>query len=343
MTESAATLQEWTELYAASIAYRQLEPWKCVLDDDVFGVKDPASGEIGYCCVMGELGEFFGLAVYLGAAGLAAMDRISSGEIGPTVEEAMFIQDCLLVSFGERRDQQSADLGIIKSLGLKFRGTGNWPLFRRHQPGYSPWFLTRDEVRFLTVALQQANEVVTRCAQDSELLAPPKPNVHFVRVPVPSESGLIWTDAWLAPAPMEPVAKEEIKVFNEVRLESIHRAAYPRRGTWQADFDYLPAPVAERSKRPYYPYFFMCTESSSDLILCASIAEPSRHQVEFQEQFYKAAEQVRTLPETVCVSRQHTYDLLAPIAGRLGFKVKKVASLRSLEEARRSMMEFMLR
>ena len=45
------------------------------------------------------------------------------------------------------------DLGIIKRLGLKFRGENAWPKFRSYRPGFAPWFLEKSETTTLNAAL----------------------------------------------------------------------------------------------------------------------------------------------------------------------------------------------
>lgn len=45
IAETPPTLEDWKQLYAAAIEFHQLEPWKWMYDEDVFGVKDPVRGE----------------------------------------------------------------------------------------------------------------------------------------------------------------------------------------------------------------------------------------------------------------------------------------------------------
>ena len=51
---------------------------------DIFGVGNPRIGEIGYCCVLGKMGEVFGLVAYLGTEELEGYLRIQSEEIPPS-------------------------------------------------------------------------------------------------------------------------------------------------------------------------------------------------------------------------------------------------------------------
>ncbi len=102
-------------------------------DSDIFGVQNPETGEIGYCCIMGMLGEHYALALYLGTEGLEGYLKTRSGEFSP--DNVLHIQKCLMVSFEDRKFLKKQDLTTIKELNLKFRGRNEWPLFRSYLPG----------------------------------------------------------------------------------------------------------------------------------------------------------------------------------------------------------------
>jgi len=78
---------------------KKLEVGIGLWDSDIFGVQNPANDEIGYCCIMGRMGEHFTLAVYLGTEGLDGYLKIQSGEILPDDLDVLHLQKCLMASF----------------------------------------------------------------------------------------------------------------------------------------------------------------------------------------------------------------------------------------------------
>ena len=107
-------------------------------------------------------GEVFGLAAYLGTAGLDIHRGIQSGKLGPDSDEIRFGFPCLLTSFENRQDLEASDLSLIRSFGLTFRGRNAWPQFRSHRRGWYPWRLDGAEVAFLAEVIQQAVVVCAR-------------------------------------------------------------------------------------------------------------------------------------------------------------------------------------
>ena len=71
LDEEQPTLDEWRELYAAAVAFRDLRPWEWMCGTDLFGVLSPETGQVGYCCIMGEMGEYLALVVYMGTRGFS--------------------------------------------------------------------------------------------------------------------------------------------------------------------------------------------------------------------------------------------------------------------------------
>src|SRR4051794_23060484 len=201
------SLAEWRELYEAAVAFRDAAPWQWMWDGDVFGVQDPESGRIGYCCVMGRLGEHYALAAYNGSEGLAGLWKMR--EAGPRAyrdpAEVLSWQDCLMASYEDRSFLHKRDLETIKALGLKFRGRNAWPEFRSYRPGYQPWFVTAAEARFLTLCLQQSLEVATGFHEQPALLREVGPQgPYLVRVPEQQGEQWIWKDPRRRPAPPRP-------------------------------------------------------------------------------------------------------------------------------------------
>ena len=85
---ASPTLQEWKSLYDAALQFREIECWNWMTDDMLFGVQNPEDGEVGYCCVLGDLGETFALNVYLGAEGLDSYLALLSAK--DSADEAVY-------------------------------------------------------------------------------------------------------------------------------------------------------------------------------------------------------------------------------------------------------------
>ena len=342
MTEEEPSIQEWRGLYQAAREFKKIECWDWMWDSDLFGVQDPVSGEIGYCCVLGRVGEHFALAVYSGTDGLEGYLQTRSGEVLPSYPEALHLQKCLMASFEDRAFLQPKDLRMIKALGLQFRGRTAWPLFRSYRPGYHPWYVTREEAQFLTVALHQTIEVAVRFKADPELLTPPRENHYLVRVPQQEKAGLRWTDEWLEPRPLDkPVIVAQ--PLDEDRLERLNRTITERRGIWEIDSFYSLMGVAEKGERPYYPLIILWVERSSKFKVNHYLAHPSEGLSELLEQFMILAENIGSLPQEIVVKKAETFKLLESITRKLGIKLRKVASLRALEEVQTSMFEIFMR
>lgn len=341
--EKAPTTSDWKALYQAALEFKEIEAWTWMYDSDVFGVQDPISGEIGYCCIMGNLGEMYALALYLGSEGLESYMRIAS-EPPPDPSEAfeeLMLQKCLMASFGSRDELSKEDRQVIKRLGLKFRGRNAWPLFRSYRPAYHPWYLTADEARFLTLALQQAIGVCLRFREDPALFDPPQEELWFVRVPEETEEGLSWRDAWLEPDLLE---EEELPTvpLDELRLARLKRTAPLMEAVWEMDFFLSPTPVQEkRGERPYYPYLTMTVDHRSGFIFGTDLASPEACLAEFPWRFLMLAERLKKLPTELWVIKEEAYDLLEPFTSRLGVELYLVDELESLEEARTALGRFM--
>jgi hypothetical protein len=336
MKDPQPSLQEWHALYRAAIDFWQIQPWRWVNDTDLFGVKNPEDGEIGYCCVVGALGEFLGLVVYLGTEGLESYLRIQKDE--PPEEDVLSTAKCLVASFEDRKFLQKQDHEVIKRLGLKFRGQKSWPLFRSYEPGYYPWYLNQAQVHFLTLALRQAGEVSLRVKVNGNLLMNSGKVGYLVRVAEQSGSDLHWRDEWLSAAPPER-AKDEVVVPDEIRLQRIKKRGLRPAGIWEADFFQFPMPIQEGG-RPFFPLCLMIVDQDSGFVFETRLESRDHHRPEFQNQMLKVIEKNAYLPQEIWVKREEVFQLFEGLVSRMGLKIKRVKKLSQLEHAKKSMNSY---
>jgi hypothetical protein len=340
MSNLSPSTPEWKDLYRAAIEFKQIECWNWMEDSDLFGVQNPEDGEIGYCCVLGALGEVFGLAVYLGAEGLNEYLKVQSGEIAPEDFDAVH-QRCLLASFEDRRLLQRPDLEVIKKLGLRFRGPKSWSLFRSYQPGYYPWYLNKKEAMFLTIALQQAREVAIRLKKTRDWFNPPSKNHCLVRMADQTGIGCNWKGEWVKLPTFE---KQEIEIppIDEVRLQRIKKMASHKPFIWEGDLFYALLTI-HKGGRPYFPFLSFWVDHQSRYILKGELLEHLEYRANFQEQFLRLLESVRFLPQEVRVKREEVFKLLEPITTKLEVKLMLVQKLSALEEAQKATEDFFLK
>ena len=340
MKNSSVELNDWRALYQAAEKFRNLRCWEWMNDPDVFGVQNPSTGEIGYGCVMGSLGDLFGLVVYLGREGLENyLKIISLGSADPDPDFA-FTQKCLMASFEHRGALRKEDYQVIKELGLKFRGSDHWPLFRFYDPGYFPWFLNSEQVIYLTLVLEQAIDVAVRRRDNEDLLISPEEDLYFVRVPEMTGQGLQWKDEWPKPAPLVPktiVPSES----NMAVVRRIAQANLPKGGTWEIDFFFTSA-VVKDDDRPFFPLVSMVVDHNNGMIIHFSIANVSEGYPKLLSDLLKFVEGVGSLPNRILVCRTETFCLLTPVAEQLGIKIHKTIELTLIEEAREHLSQFFM-
>lgn len=341
MEESKPTLEEWKALYGAALEFRKIEPWKWTRETDVFGLYNTQNGEIGYCCIMGELGEVLAMSVYLGTEGLDGYLKLQHGQIKPEDPDALYIQNCLMVSYENKSFIEKEDMRIIKKLGLLLKGRRAWPLFRSYKPGYFPWYLSRDEALYMTVALQQAKDVCLRLKENNRLVHPhpPKQNFYLTRVPEVKDGCIVWKDEWKEPAPIKKGDSLNEPV-DEIRTQRIKNSINQVSAIWEIDFFFTPTPVMEK-ERPFFPQAIMIADHDSGFIHDMHLAQTSARWEEFIDKFLLCMEKTSVVPLEILVRKEEMAKLFKPYTTRLNIELSKVKKLQNIDNARKSMMKFL--
>ncbi len=334
MMEQNPTLEEWRSLYDAAMRVKELAPWEWMMEDDLFGVQNPETDELGFVSVMGSLGEHYSVAVYLGPEAL--YDFLTIEEAGDAMPpEAILEVRQLQASFEDRNTLYDQDRSVIKQLGLKFRGRNAWPMFRSYRPGYFPWHLEADEARFLTVVLEQVLDVAPRFRDDPTLLEASGVQ-YLVRTPRRKGQSVTWGDCLMEVPPPE---RPPIRLMMDVPLLEKLKQSPKRGGRVEMDFFMFPVPFQERKgDRPQFAYMLLTVEGSSGFVLGSELLkpEPTLGDMWGQVPLY-AVRHLATLgivPEEIGVRSGLLFQLLQPLARELRLTLKPSRRLRMLDQAK---------
>ncbi|MBF0288289.1 MAG: hypothetical protein HQM14_10770 [SAR324 cluster bacterium] len=313
-------------------SFKEHRCWEWLYDSDLFGVQNPETGEIGYCSVMGKGGKMYALGVYPDAEGLHSYFEIQrQGEedpLGLTYNDVDLLrtQKCLMASLEDLSTLEKKDLDSIRKLELKYIGNQGWPLFRKFQPGYLPWFITLEDAKFLTVALQQAVEVTTLFQEKQTLLVPPsgKDDCYLVRM---QEAGN-WLSVWL-PAEDYQAPKPQ-PVIDEIKIARIQKQGLSQQGTWEVGGIFLDETTP--GNPPYFPYVLSIVTSEKSFVLYPELIKPDKLEQGIPRGFFKAIKKGRRLPQTLLVDNEDTYLILQPFTNSLGISLKMVQKLPAVND-----------
>jgi hypothetical protein len=216
-------------------------------------------------------------------------------------------------------------------------------MFRSYRPGFAPWFLEADEARFLTHALEQAQDVALRF-RDNWTILPPSQQRYLVRVARRDKDKLIWEDQLMPVSPPEPTSLQV-----RMDLETLtYLKNQPRGGfTLEMDLFMLPSAMRDAGDRPYYPYALMTIDKQSGMILGHDLLQPLPSLLEMYSQIpLHVVHQLARLgsrPKEIRVRSPLLRQLLTTLVEELEFKLKSASRLPQLDSARNELFRFLMR
>ena len=339
MESISPTVSEWQALHAAADGFYQLRPWRWFNDNCTFGVENPETHEVGYCSILGALGDVLALCVYLGDAGYDGLQHmIQSTPTMPDIDDLTSWQYCLMASFENREELNAEDLAVIKTLGFKFRGKQRWPLFRLFEPGFPPWAVDGAQARFLTAALEQA-AVITQAFEDRPEKLLEQPGKVLVRVRQDMTRNERWVDQW-RPAPQAPEGPP-VPVPDTAFLNKLANQLTQGEGILESDFFYMPAAVHRvKGERPYVPRVNVWIESCSGFVLDVVMEDTEFYQ-QIQDALIRQVQQLRQRPRIILVTKPKLAEILQPVTDLLHIGIAVMPYLPTAAEVRQGLTEFM--
>ena len=336
MDKKDRNLDDWSRLYSAAVEFRNLAPWNWMTDEQLFGVENPATGDTGYCCVLGAAGEVFGMAVYRGPAGYALYRDIRRSRVVAERDDlSLYEQDSLFSEFTTRDELEAKDLKIISELGLEFRG-GGFPFFRSYRPGMFPWHLDDGEVKFMADCYDNATVVANEFSTNPLFLKASVEGQILMRV---SDAAGNWRNEWRAAAAAFPQQVQSVTI-DPGKIMRANQAIIKRQGTWELGYCYLPTPIQQPGSRPFMPLVVMLLIQQSGYVLGQQIIKPGDNRFEAAfELLTSVIHKNPNAPETLLVGNPQAQRALAAIGKELAINVEFTQSLPAFEEAKAALID----
>lgn len=323
----AISKSTWQELFSLAIQFKQLTPWDWVTEQEVFGVKNPETGEIAYCTILGNGGEFFGIGMYVGTEGLNSLFELASGLITDPMQAALS-QRCLMLSFGDKEDLMETDEKVYKMLNMKFKGKSAFPLFHDYTPGFFPWTIdTEAQATMIKYVLSRAIIMCQACADDPYFFTPETEDEdeELYRVAIATKKGAEWEwdYEWITPPEIEDEELPEIEI-SQIYLKS-QLSNLPKNATkvWIMDIFQAPAPAQEDEKeRPFFPKVLVIIDPESGLMLGNEMYKLGEIEAEFQKAFVKYCKEQKYIPNRITCGNEDTYEFVEAIGDAMGIETE---------------------
>lgn len=306
----------WKKLFEAALRFKERKPWKHYDDSHVFGVQDPKSNTIGWCLIMGAADTTYGLQVYLGDEGFDSyMNIIDPWLTGLEPDTLAMLQHGMVFNLVNKDETDLVDGDIYQQLGYSFQGNNNYPSFRRMDTGFFPWYLTDEQVVFMTHCLEQTlhaaelgqkNEIEVTAIESEELL---------VMVPEGNQDELVWSPR-MVPHPEPPPLKEyspKTTMINQLRKKLKKKNA-----TLLLSVQYVFKPIQDRKgEQPYFPKLILWADTKSGLILDTQLTHHNRTWKVFQEKLQSVFKNKGYIPNRIIADSDDAMELMDELAERL--------------------------
>lgn len=322
------------ELLEASFRYRSDKLWKKLKDSDIFAVK-LFDGQLGYCSVMGELGECIALALYIGNDGWRCLNNIMNADYNAVPFAVLISQSCLQLELTNKcnipDDIAESVKEYAKEHNINLKGKNTYPNFPKFQSYYAPWVITEQkDFQYILEAVRAAAEVSDKLKNSRKI------NLGFdlgdSRIPLltPTDSGYKWT---IITAPeVQPEEFPAPEMRNDVLAGRIRKLK--KHGTWEYRHFITSDPVPDEKRKLFiYPSLVITTipeKRKSWIINNHGFFPDEAENIVFK--FGSKLLEYGSCPETILTHGERSVALLSDFCKKCGIKLMETDSFEMIDD-----------
>lgn len=327
IVQPAPSLETWRKLYQLADEIKIVAPWTWMDEYQLFAIQINTVHELVYSYIVGNAGEYSAISLCLGAEGLASYNAIQ--EHTQDLFDLYMNQKCLMLTYDDSDLLKEYDKQVFKRLKSKYRGKNAFPLFRFHEPGYDPWFLSENQAQFLLVALPKIIDVAMTVKKNKDYLFNDE---GYIRLFALDDSSDVpkWVDSWV-PGWISP---QEIKPprLDELRVNRIINSSSRAEEVWELDYFYTQTLITDAQK-PYCMQAAMVVDQLRGTVVDFDFIMKDAHET-VVEKIFDAMEKFKCIPKEIQVYKSDLYDLLEGMSILFGFEISLVDKLPGLSNAR---------
>jgi len=331
------TREQWGKLYKAVDVIKEIKPWNYLWDTDLVALLLPDEEEPVFCSIMGMGGHCYGVGIYRGYEQLSGFFRIVQSPELPSYVIRTY-QNCYTLYLGSREELSAKDLRPIRELGLKYRGKNQWPYFRKHETGFSPWYINDVEAEFIENVLKNLAAAINFMLEENL-------DVDFAGGEILYRKYDKEKNKWenlAAPMPLVPLFSKKVFIEDELILQRLKKQERLKSQIEIAMF-YLPVPVRDASvSRPFYPKIVLVADHISGSGLNQHLFDPQEKDPEILPGMLLEYITEFGLPETVYVRDDLTENYLSDICEKLNISLVVSPELPAVETMEADLIDYML-
>lgn len=225
------------DVMEAAFQFRSDKLWKKLKDKDIFAVR-LSNGETGYCNVMGALGQYTSLALYIGEEGWNSLGKallIKPEDINNSKSfDFLLSQNCLQTDLSNKSDMPDAAIEPVREYAgkheINLRGQKSYPGFYKFKSYMTPGFITEQEdFTFMAEALRASHEVAEQLKKSSKAELNLDSSTETIPLLTPDGDKFSWS--FIKYPESVPDTFPQPKLNNDVLTGRIKKL--PKQGTWE--------------------------------------------------------------------------------------------------------------
>ena len=333
----APSFQSMRALYDRAAHVHKRSPWNDLVEENLVVFQEPISNEQCFCSVMGALGEVRVLQTYIGASSYFWFRKVHEGR-PLTAGDFYAYQRSVFVQYVPIKELEAPDRELLKAMQHPLAKGTVAPIFRTIRPGYHPWFVTENEARILTSAMEAVLAVCDLMDNDPDLDPWETADVYPL---VKLEEARDGRQKYLVSevdAPRPALTMPEPPAPDMKRIQRIIDHKLPLKGALEVDHFYTLGMIGEKHARKACLRIALAIEAKTGLALPPQVSTPEESTGEIlQRLILGAIEASGAIPSKIYVRDREYKSLLAPLARALDFEIAVKKSLPALDFARSEM------